>query len=53
MTNDPESIEPRPEDELSVVSEVFDSAESDRSESESGPADRTAAMFYTQGGSPC
>ena len=54
MNIEPDPIEPRSEDELSVVSDVFSGADPDPTGIDTTSAPEPgAAMFYTQGGSPC
>ena len=53
MSIDPEPIEPRPDDELVVVSDIFGSADPEGTGIDTGAPEPGAAMFYTQGGSPC
>jgi hypothetical protein len=53
MADHPEPTDPDPQDELSVVSDVFAGPGDDTA----GPVEATAepdpVMRYTQGGSPC
>ena len=58
MSIGPEPTEPRPEDELGVVSDVFGNIDREWADPgapgiDSSASEPGAAMFYTQGGSPC